>query len=87
VKGNAGHQEKNNWKKWRAEEEERHKGSLTPKTCLKIHNVQVHFTYKQCCQIFLVQHTKTGKNIPNKTNTRNVYQMAINIPTLSIPKP
>jgi hypothetical protein len=22
---------KNNWKKWRAEEEERHKGSLTPK--------------------------------------------------------
>jgi hypothetical protein len=22
---------KNNWKKWRAKEEERHKGSLTPK--------------------------------------------------------
>jgi hypothetical protein len=27
---NSGRQEKNNWKKWRAEEEERHKGPLTP---------------------------------------------------------
>jgi hypothetical protein len=38
VQGDAGHPDyqgggpkKNNWKKWRAEEEERHKGSLTPK--------------------------------------------------------
>jgi hypothetical protein len=38
VQGDAGHpsehgggQEKNNWKKWRAEEEERRKGSLTQK--------------------------------------------------------
>jgi hypothetical protein len=36
VQGDAGHpglqgggQEKNNWKKWRAKEEEKHKGSLT----------------------------------------------------------
>jgi hypothetical protein len=27
----GGGPEKNNWKKWRAEEEERHKGLLTPK--------------------------------------------------------
>jgi hypothetical protein len=26
---------KNNWKKWRTEEEERHKGLLTPKTTTK----------------------------------------------------
>jgi hypothetical protein len=38
VQGDAGHpgyqgggQEKNSWKKWRAEEEERHKESLTQK--------------------------------------------------------
>jgi hypothetical protein len=31
VQGDAGHPEKNNLKKWRAEEEERHKGSLSQK--------------------------------------------------------
>jgi hypothetical protein len=39
VAGHPGEQgggpEKNNWKKWRAEEVERHKGSLTPKKTKK----------------------------------------------------
>jgi hypothetical protein len=33
---------KNNWKKWRAEEEERHKGSLTQKKTLQLLGTQIY---------------------------------------------
>jgi hypothetical protein len=56
-------------KKWKAKEEERHKGSLTPPQKKK--KLKVSFrckltlnTLNRVARFFLAQHTKTGKNIP-----------------------
>jgi hypothetical protein len=47
---------KNIWKKWRAKEKERHKGSLTPKSCVSSQRWQIVFDTTTC--------QKLGK-IPN----------------------
>jgi hypothetical protein len=49
----SGGPKKNNWKKWRAEEEERHKGSLTPKKQKTPH--LFHSNTHQSCQMVYFQ--------------------------------
>jgi hypothetical protein len=70
---------KNTRKKWRAEEEERHKGLLTQKGVLGITFIPKHVCIRpkiRVARFFLVHDTKTAKNVPNEYK---MYQMVIHI--------
>jgi hypothetical protein len=87
VQGDAGHPgyqgggpEKNNRKKWRAEEEERHKGLLTQKNTIWALFSQTHLATRittRIARFFLPKWENISKWPTNIPNGYKIYQFAV----------